>query len=95
MDYEEFQTQNAANMIKQRKHSSKFKKKPSDYCNEYFARLAKTHPFLDDKDIKHNLKEELEEFGIIHSTIEIELKDEKCHDKNCEVKTNHEHHHHH
>ena len=48
-----------------------------------------------DKDIKHNLKEELEEFGIIHSTIEIELKDEKCHDKNCEVKTNHEHHHHH
>lgn len=56
MDYEEFQTQKAANMIKQRKHSSKFKKKPSDYCNEYFARLAKTHPFLDDKDIKHSLK---------------------------------------
>ena len=56
MDYEEFQTQNAANMIKQRKHSSKFKKQPSDYCNEYFARLAKTHPFLDDKDIKHSLK---------------------------------------
>lgn len=56
MDHEEFQTQKAANMIKQRKHSSKFKKQPSDYCNEYFARLAKSHPFLDDKDIKHSLK---------------------------------------
>ena len=56
MDYEEFQTQKAANMVKQRKHSSKFKKQPSDYCNEYFARLAKSHPFLDDKDIKHSLK---------------------------------------
>ena len=48
-----------------------------------------------DHKIKHNLKEELEEFGIAHSTIEIELEDEKCHDKKCEVKTNHEHDHHH
>jgi len=46
------------------------------------------------EEIKHKVKEELEEFGIIHSTIEIELKDEHCDDKKCEIKTHSNHHHH-
>ena len=49
-----------------------------------------------DKEIKHKIKEELEEHKICHSTIELELKDEKCDEVNCEVKqTEHHHHHHH
>ncbi len=49
-----------------------------------------------DKEIKHKVKEELEEHNICHSTIELELKDEKCDEVNCEVKqTEHHHHHHH
>lgn len=47
-----------------------------------------------DEKIKHQLKEELEEFSIVHSTIEIELKDEHCDDKKCEIKTHSNHHHH-
>lgn len=45
------------------------------------------------EEIKHKVKEELGEFGIIHSTIEIELKDEHCYDKKCEIKTHSNHHH--
>ena len=49
-----------------------------------------------DPEIKHNIKEELEEHGIGHSTIELELSSEHCHDDNCEIKpTEHHHHHHH
>ena len=49
-----------------------------------------------DPEIKNNIKEELEEHGIGHSTIELELSSEKCHDDNCEIKpTEHHHHHHH
>ena len=49
------------------------------------------------KTIKDNVKEKLEEHGIVHSTIELELKDEECHHNHCEVKahTSHHHHHHH
>ena len=46
------------------------------------------------EEIKHKVKEELGEFGIIHSTIEIELKDEHCDDKKCEIKPHSNHHHH-
>ena len=51
-----------------------------------------------DKNIKKNIKEELKEHGIGHSTIEIELKGEKCHDVDCTIQehtTSHHHHHHH
>jgi cobalt-zinc-cadmium efflux system protein len=49
-----------------------------------------------DPEIKNNIKEELEEHGIGHSTIELELSSEHCHDDNCEIKpTEHHHHHHH
>lgn len=49
------------------------------------------------KRIKDLIREELKEFGIIHSTIELELKDEECDDKKCDLKNCdecHMHHHH-
>ena len=55
----------------------------------------------DYKQIKSEVKEELEEHGIAHSTLEFEEKDETCESENCEVKNanhehnNHHHHHHH
>ena len=50
----------------------------------------------DYKKIKHKIKEELEEHGIGHTTIEFEDKDEKCDSEKCEIKKcNHSHHHHH
>ena len=50
----------------------------------------------DYKQIKDKIKEELEEHGIAHTTIEFEGKDEKCKSEKCEVKkSSHSHHHHH
>lgn len=62
LDYEEFQTEKAKNMINQQKHQVKWRNKPSDYMNNYFARQAKNHPFLDDHDIKHSLKIEVNKY---------------------------------
>ena len=49
------------------------------------------------KELKQAIKEELNEHGISHTTIEIERKDECCEDEECHIKehTNHHHHHHH
>ena len=47
-----------------------------------------------DSEIKTQIKEELEEHGISHSTIELELVDEECKNKTCKLE-HHEHHHHH
>lgn len=48
------------------------------------------------KELKHSIKEELNEHGISHSTIEIERKDECCNEEECLIKeTTHKHHHHH
>ena len=49
------------------------------------------------EEIKHKVKEELQEHNICHSTIEIELPDEHCENENCDlehmkVKTHHHHH---
>lgn len=43
------------------------------------------------------VKEELTEFGISHSTLEMENEEEACQDKECKIKENHcgHHHHHH
>lgn len=52
----------------------------------------------DAKKIKEQIREELEERGISHVTIELENKNEKCSDTNCKVKhahTDNHHHHHH
>ncbi|MBE6152322.1 MAG: cation transporter [Firmicutes bacterium] len=47
----------------------------------------------DYKDVKHKIKEELEEHKIVHTTIEFEEKNEKCKIEECEVtKFNKEHH---
>ena len=47
-------------------------------------------------ELKNKIKEELKEHNIGHSTIEMELKDEKCDEENCEIDMeNSEHHHHH
>lgn len=66
-----------------------------DGVNNY----ATIHAVINTKDfekVKKNLKEELEVHGIIHSTIEIEAKDSKCDELDCEVKniksTTHHHH---
>ena len=51
-----------------------------------------------DSKIKHLVKEELEEHGILHTTIEMETINEHCHEKDCTIKRSEEHchcHHHH
>lgn len=47
--------------------------------------------------VKANVREELEEHGIFHVTIEVEKEGEECHIKHCqmECKTSLSHHHHH
>ncbi len=45
--------------------------------------------------IKHKVKEELEEHGISHSTLELENENENCCDKECKVEHHHSHSHHH
>ena len=47
--------------------------------------------------IKKQIKEELTEHSIPHSTIEFEKEDEVCEEKECDIKapTSHGHHHHH
>ena len=67
-----------------------------DGVNNY----ATMHVVVDDfsKDIKYHIREELEEHGISHVTIELEKEDECCENELCdikEVKHSHHHHHHH
>ena len=49
--------------------------------------------------IKDKVREELREHGIGHATLELEEKDEHCHEEHCRVETccsgGHHHHHHH
>ena len=45
--------------------------------------------------VKHLVKEELQEQGIGHVTLELETTDEHCHQKDCAVEVCHGHHHHH
>ena len=49
------------------------------------------------KELKNKIREEMNEHGICHTTIEIEDKDDNCDEKECEIKVNNEigHHHHH
>ena len=47
--------------------------------------------------VKVAIKKELEEHGIIHTTIEVESKSERCYEQSCNIKINdttHHHHHH-
>lgn len=53
----------------------------------------------DPHSIKHKIRDELMEHGISHATLELEGKDEDCHEEHChveyEVSAGHHHHHHH
>lgn len=49
----------------------------------------------DAKKVKEKIKDELNEHGISHVTIEVEEKEEKCAEKNCEIKVEKHHHHRH
>lgn len=64
-----------------------------------YSNYATMHVVIDknNKNIKEKIREELEEHGISHVTIEIENKNEKCNDTKCKVKHEsiNKHHHHH
>lgn len=66
-----------------------------------YSNLATLHAIVSEysHDIKESIKDELKEHNICHSTIELELEDEKCADEECKVQVNkeggHHHHHHH
>lgn len=65
-----------------------------------YNNYATMHVVIDGEDtkIKEKIREELKEHGICHVTIELETKDEKCTDVNCEIDNTHvseNHHHHH
>ena len=47
-------------------------------------------------EIKHQVRDELKEHGIIHATVELETESEHCHEKDCHVELTHTctHHHH-
>ena len=62
---------------------------------------ATMHIVTDRKDLKtlkEQIREEMLEHGVIHSTIELENNEDKCNEKVCDIKTNNSgytHHHHH
>lgn len=59
-----------------------------------YNNYATMHVVCDDKNIKSKIKEELSKKNISHATIEIENREENCHEKECELKFKHVHHHH-
>lgn len=65
-----------------------------DGVNNY-ATLHLVSKTEDIRKLKQELRNELEEHGINHVTIEIEDGSYDCDEKECEVKTNHKHSHHH
>ena len=46
-------------------------------------------------EIKHQVRDELQEHGINHATIEVEYEGEPCHEPHCHVEFSHTHRHHH
>lgn len=63
-----------------------------------YNNYATMHIVTNDKNkkLKEEVKEELKEHGISHTTIELEDINEECHDEECEIATsNHSHHRHH
>lgn len=45
--------------------------------------------------IKHKVRDSLKTYGICHTTLEIEEKNEHCHEQTCEIESQNGHHHHH
>ena len=64
-----------------------------------FATMHVVTKVKDTKNLKHEIKEELKEHGISHTTIEIEEPSDKCEETECIINTEnsdkHHHHHHH
>ncbi len=62
-----------------------------------FNHIATLHIVVKEYDekIKKKAKEDLKKYGIGHSTIELELEDEHCNNKDCILDNEHHHHHHH
>lgn len=65
-----------------------------DGVNSYATLHVVTNSKKTDK-VKLAVKEYLKEEGIVHTTVEIEIEDEKCDDNECRVVTKSTHHHHH
>ncbi|MBE6748013.1 MAG: cation transporter [Ruminococcaceae bacterium] len=64
----------------------------SNYATMHIVTNSDSHK------IKEKIREELQEHGIAHVTLELESKDEHCHEKDCHVEFNANssgHHHHH
>lgn len=45
--------------------------------------------------VKKAVKDELQEHGIVHATLELESEDEACEEEHCHIRTDCGHHHHH
>ena len=62
-----------------------------------FNHIATLHIVVKEYDekIKKKAKEDLKKYGIGHSTIELELEDEHCNNKDCILDNGHIYHHHH
>lgn len=66
---------------------------------DWYNNFATLHVVVEkySEEVKHKVKEELHEHKICHSTIELELKNENCEDKKCDlknIKSESGHHHH-
>ena len=64
----------------------------NNYATMHIVTSANPH------EIKSKVRNELNEHGICHATLELETPDEHCHERNCLIKQNHSHshsHHHH
>lgn len=62
----------------------------NNYATLHIVTNSKNH-----NELKHKIREEMEEHGINHVTIEIENEKETCDDESCNVKEERIHHHHH
>ena len=61
----------------------------NNYATLHIVTNSKNH-----NELKHKIREEMEEHGINHVTIEIENEKETCDDESCNVKEEKIHHHH-
>lgn len=59
-----------------------------------YNNYATMHIVCDDKNIKQKVKKSLLKENISHVTIELESKEEHCHEKECELEFKQIHHHH-
>ena len=59
--------------------------------------ITKIVKYKDDFELKNTIKDKLKEMGIMHSTLEMENREEECTESECvvtPVNISHQHHHH-